>query len=68
MKRNVGTADRVIRLLLGVGLLSAIFIVEGPARWLGLIGFVPLLTAAAGNCPLYSLLGLSSCPVARPKM
>jgi hypothetical protein len=68
MKRNVGTADRAVRFLLGLGLLSAHFIVDGPLRWLGLVGFVPLLTAAAGNCPLYSLLGLSSCPAAKAKM
>ena len=57
MKRNLGTADRAIRFLLGLGLLSAIFLVEGDIRWLGLIGFIPLLTALAGSCPLYSLLG-----------
>lgn len=68
MKHNVGTADRAIRFLLGLGLLSAIFLVEGGIRWLGLIGFIPLLTALAGSCPLYSLFGLSTCPAAKPKM
>ena len=68
MKHNVGTADRAIRLLLGLGLLSAIFLVEGSARWLGLIGLVPLLSAIAGTCPLYSLLGLRTCRAATPKM
>lgn len=68
MKRNLGTADRAIRFLLGLGLLGAIFLVEGDIRWLGLIGFVPLLTALAGTCPLYSLLGLSTYPAAKPKM
>ena len=68
MKRNLGTADRAIRVLLGLGLLSAIFLVEGSTRWFGLIGLVPLLTAAVGSCPLYSLLGLSTCPTATPKM
>jgi uncharacterized membrane protein YeiB len=68
MKRNLGTADRAIRFLLGLGLLGAIFLVEGDIRWLGLIGFVPLLTALAGTCPLYWLLGLSTYPAATPKM
>jgi hypothetical protein len=68
MKRNIGTADRVIRALLGFGLLSAVFLVEGTTRWFGLIGLVPLLTAIVGNCPLYALIGWSSCPVAKPKM
>ena len=66
MKRNVGTADRAIRFMLGLGLLSAVFLIEGDIRWLGLIGSIPLLTALAGSCPLYSLLGLSTCPA--PKM
>lgn len=68
MKRNIGTADRVIRFLLGLGLLGAIFLVEGNIRWFGLIGLVPLLTAVVGTCPLYSLLRLSTCPTATPKM
>ncbi len=32
-------------------------------NWLGWIGIVPLLTAAIGNCPAYSLLGVSTCPL-----
>lgn len=68
MKRNVGTADRAIRFLLGLGLLSAVFLVDGSTRWFGLIGLVPLLTAIGGSCPLYSLFGLSTCPRVRPKM
>ena len=68
MKHNLGTADRAIRFLLGLALLSTIFLVEGDIRWLGLIGFIPLLTALAGSCPLYSLLGFSTCPAAKPKM
>ena len=68
MKRNIGTADRVIRFLLGLGLLGAIFLVEGSIRWFGLIGLVPLLTAMVGTCPLYSLLRLSTRPTATPKM
>jgi hypothetical protein len=43
-------------------LLSAVFLVEGNARWWGLIGIVPIATALAGYCPLYALLGLSTCP------
>lgn len=61
MKANEGTADRVIRTLVGLALLSLIALVEGPARWLGLVGLVPLLTGLLGYCPVYSLLGLSTC-------
>jgi len=61
MKANVGGIDRAIRVVLGIGLLSLLFLVDGTARWFGLIGLVPLATAAIGYCPLYSILGVSSC-------
>ena len=58
---NVGTVDRMIRVAVGIAALSLIFV--GPRTWWGLVGLVPLVTAAAGTCPLYSLIGVSSCPV-----
>ncbi|MEP0321071.1 YgaP family membrane protein [Bauldia litoralis] len=62
--RNVGSVDRVIRIILGVALLAFFFMVpETPWHWVGLIGIVPLLTAVVGSCPLYSILGLTTCPV-----
>lgn len=63
MKINVGSADRIVRILAGVGLLSLLFLLEGNARWFGLIGIVPLATAAMRSCPLYSIFGMSTCPV-----
>ena len=64
--RNVGAADRFVRAILGIALLAFFFLVpDSPWHWLGLIGIVPLLTAAVGSCPLYTILGLSTCP-ARP--
>lgn len=65
MTRNIGTLDRAIRVVLGLALLSLLVLLDGNMRWLGLIGLVPLLTALIGNCPLYSLAGLSTCPLAR---
>jgi len=65
MTKNVGSADRIVRVILGLVILSYLFIGEGNARFLGLIGLVPLLTAAMGNCPLYSLIGLNTCGVKR---
>ena len=62
MKANVGSVDRIIRVLLGLVILSGFFLLDGKARWLGLIGIVPILTASMGFCPLYPLLGLSTCP------
>ncbi|WP_029352032.1 DUF2892 domain-containing protein [Bosea sp. 117] len=67
MTRNVGGLDRTLRVVVGLALLSLLFVLDGDLRWIGLIGLIPLLTALAGNCPLYSLLGISTCPVAGRK-
>lgn len=58
---NEGTADRTVRVLLGIILLSLTFV--GPRTPWGLIGLVPLLTGILGICPLYSLFGISTCPM-----
>ena len=61
MKSNVGGIDRILRVVLGLVLIGmAAFGVVGPWGW---IGVVPLLTAALGFCPLYTVLGFSTCPV-----
>jgi len=62
VKHNVGMLDRGIRILVGLALLAVFFMADGPARWIGLIGIVPLGTAAMGWCPLYAVFGLSTCP------
>ncbi len=59
--RNVGGADRMIRVLLGVGVLSLFFI--GPQSPWALLGLVPLVTGLVGTCPLYSLLRIRTTPV-----
>lgn len=61
MKRNIGNVDRTIRIIVGLGLLSLVFILEGNARWWGLIGLVPIATAAMGYCPPYAWMGISTC-------
>jgi hypothetical protein len=61
MKRNVGTVDRTIRVVAGILLLSLLFILEGNARWWGLVGLVPLLTGLSGWCALYIPLGIDTC-------
>ena len=63
LPRNEGTLDRTLRVLLGLALLSLVFV--GPKSLWGLVGLVPLLTGLVGSCPLYSLLGLRTCPVSR---
>jgi hypothetical protein len=61
LPRNEGAADRVLRVVLGVGLLS--LTVLGPATPWGFLGLVPLTTGLLGSCPLYTLLGLRTCPL-----
>jgi hypothetical protein len=65
MKANVGGADRVIRIIIGLALLSLLFILPAPTKWWGLVGIVPLLTAFMSFCPLYSIIGVDTCPVKR---
>jgi len=62
VKANVGSLDRALRVVIGLALLALFVFAEAPLRWWGLIGVVPLLTAALGFCPLYALLGVSTCP------
>ncbi len=61
MKKNEGTIDRILRLVLGLGLLSLVFV--GPQTLWGLVGVVPLMTAAIGFCPLYMVFGFDTCPL-----
>jgi hypothetical protein len=59
MKRNEGTFDRSLRVVLGLALLELVFV--GPKSWIGLVGVLPLATGLAGFCPLYRLLGIRTC-------
>lgn len=61
MKTNEGNVDRIFRIIVGLGLLSLVFV--GPQTMWGLVGLVPLLTGAIGFCPLYKVFGLNTCPV-----
>jgi hypothetical protein len=56
MNSNMGPAERVTRIALGVILLSGVFILPGGARWAGLVGSFPLITGLLGWCPFYVLL------------
>lgn len=63
-KTNEGTVDRALRIIVGVVLLAMFFLYPGASwRYWALIGIVPLLTGLVGTCPLYSILGMSTCPV-----
>lgn len=63
MTTNVGGIDRILRFLVGLAILSAIFWYPGDAKWFGLLGLIPLSTALFRFCPLYSVFGLNSCPL-----
>lgn len=60
MSLNVGGIDRVLRIILGAALLAWAFF--GGPWWVGVIGLVPLLTGLFSICPVYSLLGIKTCP------
>jgi len=61
MKANEGTIDRILRVILGLALISIVFV--GPQTPWGWIGVVPLVTGLVGMCPLYAILGFNTCPV-----
>ena len=63
MKTNEGNIDRLFRIILGLGLLSLVFI--GPQTVWGLVGAVPLVTGAIGFCPLYKVFGFNTCPLSK---
>ncbi len=59
---NVGTADRIVRIIVGLALLGSPLAWYGPENinpW-GYIGILPLLSGLFGTCPLYTVLGLST--------
>jgi hypothetical protein len=58
-KANVGGLDRILRVIVGLGLIAIVFV--GPQTPWGWLGVVPLLTGLFGTCPLYTLLGIRTC-------
>jgi hypothetical protein len=61
MNTNVGGIDRILRIVVGLGLVAWAAVLGGPVwAW---IGIVPLATGAMGFCPFYPLLGMNTCPM-----
>jgi hypothetical protein len=58
MKKNVGSIDRTLRLVLGLVIIAVGLYYQS---WWGLIGIVPLLTSAFSRCPVYLPFGISTC-------
>jgi len=63
MTANVGGTDRILRIVVGLVLLSLFFVLEGNARYLGLIGLVMIATGVFRFCPAYTLLGMNTCGI-----
>ena len=63
MAANVGGIDRTLRIVVGIALLALFFVLEGNARYWGLVGLVPLFTGLFRFCPVYPLLGINTCPM-----
>jgi hypothetical protein len=57
---NEGALDRVLRVIIGLVLLAAVFL--GPRTPLGWLGIVPLITGLAARCPAYNCFGMRTCP------
>lgn len=63
-KVNVGSVDRMVRIIAGVVLLALFFVYQDASwRYWLLIGIVPLATGLLSRCPAYSIFGLSTCPM-----
>ena len=60
MKINEGVIDRSLRVIVGLVLIG--LAATGTIGMWGYIGIIPLVTGAVGMCPIYSLLGINSCP------
>jgi hypothetical protein len=58
MKKNIGTAERVVRVIAGIVILSLAFV--GPRSPWAYLGVLPLLSGLVGWCPPYALLGIST--------
>ena len=61
LPKNEHILDRALRVLIGLALLSQVFI-GAKALW-GLVEVVPLMTGLLGSCPLYTVLGVGTCPI-----
>jgi hypothetical protein len=61
MNANVGSLDKIIRLVMALALFSLFFFLPEGQKWFGLAGFVPLLTGLINWCPLYTVFGINTC-------
>jgi len=67
MQVNVGKADRFVRVVAGLAILSLFFFLEGGERYWGLVGLLPLATGLFRFCPAYSVFGISTFPTGKAR-
>ena len=67
MEKNVGTTERTFRIIIGLAILPLVFIIDGPMRWLGLIGIVPIVTGIMSWCPAWFVLGIRTGEYKKPE-
>ncbi|MBN2804724.1 MAG: DUF2892 domain-containing protein [Deltaproteobacteria bacterium] len=65
LPNNEHNIERLIRLIIGAAALSLVFV--GPKTMWGLIGIIPIMTGLIGSCPIYTLLGVSTCKISKEK-
>lgn len=63
MLKNIGSADRIIRIVIGLAVVAAGVLFKS---WWGLIGLVPLATATMSWCPLYGVCKIATTPARKP--
>jgi len=59
LTKNMGTVDRALRIVVGLAILSLVFV--GPQTLWGLLGLIPIATGALGSCPAYLPFGIKTC-------
>ena len=63
-KKNEGSVDRILRIIVGIAALVAFFMLpEASYRYWLLIGIVPLATGLLGSCPIYTIFGIGTCKI-----
>ena len=63
MGRNVGGVDKMVRIVLGLVGITLFFTMEAPVKYVGIFGFVFLITGLINFCPLYRIFGISTCRI-----